>query len=312
MNTVGVVGLGAMGSRIAGRLLDAGFEVHGTNRTMSKAQPLIDHGMRWAPTPRDVATAVDVVISMVSDDTALAGVATGPDGILAGLSPGKIYIDMSTVSPDASIRLAQQIRSVGARMLDAPVSGSVPQAEAGTLTIMVGGEECVARLAAPVLRALGTVTHIGNNGQGLLLKLAIAVSLAAQTLAFSEGLLLAERSGIDPRLAAEVMATSPIGSPMLKLRVPLMLDLPERAWFGLELLQKDIRLALETAVDLDVPLPSAATADVLLAKGRELGYGERDIAALYAVLTRLAPACESASGEPQATGRTNGRRQHDR
>jgi 3-hydroxyisobutyrate dehydrogenase-like beta-hydroxyacid dehydrogenase len=311
MNTVGVVGLGAMGSRIAGRLLDAGFEVHGSNRTMDKAQPLIDRGMRWAPTARDVAAAVDVVISMVSDDTALAGIATGPDGILAGLSPGKIYIDMSTVSPDASVRLARHVQSVGARMLDAPVSGSVPQAEAGTLTIMVGGEECVARLAAPVLRALGTVTRIGDNGQGLLLKLAINISLAAQTLAFSEGLLLAERGGIDPRLAAEVMSTSQIASPMLKLRVPLILDLPERAWFGLDLLQKDIRLALETAVSLDVPLPSAATADVLLAKGRELGYGERDIAALHEILARLAGVYESATDEARATGRSNGRLPHN-
>ena len=288
MSTIGFVGLGTMGGRIAGRLLASGHQVHGTNRTVAKAQPLIDGGLRWQPTPRAVAAAVDVVFSMVSDDAALDAITAGPDGILAGLTPGKVYIDMSTVSPEVSVELAERVRSIGARMLDGPVSGSVPQAETGTLTIMVGGEEAAFRLVQPVLRELGqTVTRVGGNGHGLLLKLAINISLAVQTLAFSEGLLLAERGGIDPRLAARVMSTSAIGSPMLRTRVPLLLDLPERAWFDVELMQKDVRLALQAARGLDVPLPSAATADDMLAKARELGYGGRDIAALHEVLARL-------------------------
>lgn len=297
MITVGVVGLGAMGGQIAGRLLASGHEVHGTNRTRSKAEPLIERGLKWHATPREVASATDVVISMVTDDAALEAIAGGPDGILAGLAPRKVYVDMSTVSPGASAGIAERVRSVGARMLDAPVSGSVPQAKAGTLAIMVGGEAEAFRQVEPLLHELGqTVTHVGENGHGLLLKLAINISLAVQTLAFSEGLLLAERGGIKPELAAEVMSTSPIGSPMLKARVPLLLDLPEHAWFDTELMQKDIRLALQTGQRLDVPLPSAHTADDMLDQARELGYGGRDIASLHEVLARLSELAAAANG----------------
>jgi 3-hydroxyisobutyrate dehydrogenase-like beta-hydroxyacid dehydrogenase len=172
-------------------------------------------------------------------------------------------------------------------MLDAPVSGSVPQVKAGTLTIMVGGSETAYAAVEPVLRALGTPTRIGASGQGLVLKLAINISLAVQMLAFSEGLLLAEREGVDVRLAADVMAGSPIGSPMLKARVPLVLDLPDEAWFDIGLMDKDIRLALATAAERDVPLPSAGVADQVLTRAGELGYERRDIAALREVLGRI-------------------------
>jgi 3-hydroxyisobutyrate dehydrogenase-like beta-hydroxyacid dehydrogenase len=139
-----------------------------------------------------------------------------------------VYVDMSTVSPRASRGVADQVRVRGAEMLDAPVSGSIPQAESGTLAIMVRGDEQAFRQVEPLLRELGqTVTRIGESGQGLVLKLAINISLAVQVLAFSEGLLLAERAGVESRLAAEVMSACPIGSPMLKARVPLLLDLPK-------------------------------------------------------------------------------------
>jgi 3-hydroxyisobutyrate dehydrogenase-like beta-hydroxyacid dehydrogenase len=288
---VGFVGLGAMGSRIAGRLLDAGHELYATNRTRAKAEPLIERGsgLRWRATPRDVAAAADVVFSMVTDDRALDAITSGPDGILAGLDEVKLYVDMSTVSPRASRQLAEQVRRRGARMLDAPVSGSIPQAETGTLTIMVGGDDDAFATVQPLLRELGqAVTHVGPNGNGLLLKLAINISLAVQTLAFSEGLLLAERAGVDPAVAAEVMSTSSIGSPMLKARVPLLLDLPAHAWFDVELMQKDIRLARQTARDLGIPLPSAAVADEMLDRARDLGYAHRDLASLHDVLARTA------------------------
>jgi 3-hydroxyisobutyrate dehydrogenase-like beta-hydroxyacid dehydrogenase len=287
MSTIGFVGLGAMGSRIAARLIDAGHQVVGTNRTPEKAQPLIERGMTWKDTPREVVDAADVIFSMVTDDNALKAIADGPDGILAGLESGKVYIDMSTVSPRASRELSTRVAAVGAQMLDAPVSGSIPQAEAGTLAIMVGGNRDVFAAVEPVLRELGqALTYIGPNGQGLVMKLAINISLAVQTLAFSEGLLLAERDGIDGRLAAEVMSTSPIGSPMLKARVPLLLDLPEHAWFDIDLMHKDIRLARQTADELRTAAPSAEVADKVLAKASELGYGHRDIAALHEVLAR--------------------------
>jgi 3-hydroxyisobutyrate dehydrogenase-like beta-hydroxyacid dehydrogenase len=285
MTTLGFVGLGAMGSRITGRLLDAGHEVYGTNRTAAKAQPLIERGLHWLDTPSEVAAAADVVFTMVTDDDALQVVTSAPDGILAGLEAGKVYVDMSTVSPQASRQTAERVRARGAQMLDAPVSGSIPQAESGTLAIMVGGDEETFAAVAPLLRELGqAVTHIGPNGQGLVLKLAINISLAVQTLAFSEGLLLAERSGIDPDLAAEVMSNSSIGSPMLKARIPLLLDLPAQAWFDVDLADKDIKLALAAADELAIALPSAAVADEMLTRAQELGYGHRDLASLHEVL----------------------------
>ena len=289
-STVGVVGLGTMGSRIAARLLDAGHPVHATNRTRAKAQPLIERGLVWQDTPRAVAAAADVVFSMVTDDAALDGVTGGPDGILAGLAPGQVYVDMSSVSPQASAAVAERVRLLGGWMLDAPVSGSVPQAEQGTLAIMVGGDDAAFHRVQPLLAQLGRpVTHVGGNGHGVLLKLAINISLAVQTLAFSEGLLLAERGGIAPGVAAHVMATSSIGSPMLAARVPLLLDLPRDAWFDVALMHKDIRLALHQAQHLRVTLPAAAAADDTLAAAEGIGYAHRDIAALHEVLDRLNP-----------------------
>jgi 3-hydroxyisobutyrate dehydrogenase-like beta-hydroxyacid dehydrogenase len=171
-------------------------------------------------------------------------------------------------------------------MLDAPVSGSVPQVQSGTLTIMVGGDEQAYSRAEPVLQVLGTPTRIGGNGQGLALKLAINISLAVQMLAFSEGLLLAERDGVAPALASQVMTASPIGSPMLKLRAPLVLDLPQEAWFDVGLMHKDIQLALAMARDLGIQLPSTGVADQMLTRAAQLGYEHRDIAALFQVLAR--------------------------
>ena len=288
MTSVGVVGLGAMGSQLAGRLLDAGLDVHGTNRTAARAQALRARGLRWHDTPREVATAVDVVISMVTDDDALMGITSGDDGIIAGLGAEKVYVDMSSVGPHTSVQLAEQVRRTGADMLDAPVSGSVPQAEQGTLTIMVGGHAAAYGRVEPVLGFLGqSVTRVGDNGAGVLLKLAINISLAVQTLAFSEGLLLAERGGIDPALAARVMAGSAIGSPMLKTRIPLFLDLPDSAWFSIALMHKDVRLALEEAQQTGVTLPTAAAAGEVLETAGELGYAQRDIAGLHEVLAKI-------------------------
>jgi 3-hydroxyisobutyrate dehydrogenase-like beta-hydroxyacid dehydrogenase len=289
MTTVGFVGLGAMGSRMAGRLLEAGHQVYGTSRTQAKAGTLVSGGLVWCATPREVAAAADMTLSSVSDDAAVEAITSGPDGILAGLAPGDVYIDMSTIAPSTSRQVADRVRAVGAEMLDAPVSGSVPAAEDGTLVIMVGGEEATFRTAEPLLRVLGRkVTHIGPNGQGLLLKLAVNLNLGAQMLAFSEGLLLAERGGIDRKLAVEVMTDSAIGSPMMRARAPLVLDLPDEAWFDVSLLAKDLGLALTAGRELAVPLPGATTTADLLSWAAELGYGRRDIAALFEVLGRTA------------------------
>jgi 3-hydroxyisobutyrate dehydrogenase-like beta-hydroxyacid dehydrogenase len=281
---IGFVGLGHMGGNMASRYLSAGYPVYGEARSREGLEHLLDEGLRWCDTPREVAQSADIVITSIPNDDALREIASGDDGIQAGLEDGKVWVDMSTVSPRVSREVAEQVRATGARMLDAPVSGSVPQVQSGTLTIMVGGDRQAYDRVEAVLEVLGSPTYIGDNGQGLVLKLAINISLAVQMLALSEGLVLAERDGVDTKLALEVMTESPIGSPMLKARVPLILDSSGEAWFDVDLMHKDIRLALQTADELHVPLPSAHAADEVLTRADELGYGHRDIAVLREVL----------------------------
>jgi 3-hydroxyisobutyrate dehydrogenase-like beta-hydroxyacid dehydrogenase len=196
---------------------------------------------------------------------------------------------MSTVGPGTSRALSERVRAAGAAQLDAPVSGSTPAAEAGTLSIMVGGSNEAFARVEPILRQLGsTVTRIGGNGSALLMKLAVNLSLAEQMLAFSEGVLLAEQGGIDPHLAVDVLTESAVGSPMLKSRGPLVLDLPEQPWFDVALMRKDLRLALDAAGALDVPLPSAAVANEVYTAADAMGYERQDIAVVYEVLAELA------------------------
>jgi 3-hydroxyisobutyrate dehydrogenase-like beta-hydroxyacid dehydrogenase len=291
---IGFVGLGTMGGNMAARFLAAGYPVHGEERIRAHADDLVRHGLRWCDTPREVADAAEIVFTSVPDDDVLESVASGPEGILAGLAADRIWVDVSTVSPHASRELAERVRSRGAALLDAPVSGSVPQVQSGTLTIMVGGDAHAYARVERILRELGTPTYVGDNGQGLAVKLAINISLAVQMLAFAEGLLLAERSGIERGLAIDVMTQSPIGSPMLKARAPLVVDLPDTAWFDIGLMQKDIALALDAARQLGVPLPSAAAADQILTTARAMGYERRDLAAVFQVLDRMS----SDGGQP--------------
>jgi len=283
---IGFIGLGHMGGNMAARLLAAGYEVFGSARREPAARWLVEQGLRWRDTPREVAEAADIVFTSLPDDTVVEAVAGGPDGILAGLATGGLWVDMSTISPRASRALAERVRRCEATMLDAPVSGSVPQVQAGTLTIMVGGDVAAYDRVAPILDELGTATRIGGNGQGLALKLAINISLAVQMLAFSEGVLLAEHDGVDRRLAVEVMTSSAIASPMLKARAPLVVEPTDEAWFAMRLMRKDLRLALATAADLGVAVPSAAVAEHVLTRAGDLGYDERDIASIAEVLDR--------------------------
>jgi 3-hydroxyisobutyrate dehydrogenase-like beta-hydroxyacid dehydrogenase len=289
MQTIGFIGLGNMGGNMAARYLAAGYTVYGEDRDRASAQGLVDQGLHWAATPREVAESADIVLTSLPNEEIVASVASGPDGIIAGLNEGKLWADLSTISPRASREIAERVRDQGrgAQMLDTPVSGSVPQVKTGTLTIMVGGDPDAYARIEPVLRILGTPEYVGENGQGLVLKLAINISLGVQTLAFSEGLLLAEREGIDAHLAAKIMAESQIGSPMLKLRVPLILDPPDEAWFDIGLMHKDIRLVRQAGAEIGTPLPTAGVADEMLSRAEDLGYTHRDIAALHEVLGRL-------------------------
>ncbi len=288
MAELGFVGLGVMGGGIARRLLDAGHAVSGYNRTREKARWLIDAGMRWADSPREVAEASDVVFTMVTDTRAVKAVTEGPDGLLAGLGPGKVYVDMSTASPANSRVLAERVGELGARMLDAPVSGSVITLEQGKLAVMVGGDEDVCEQVRPVLEAIGPrVIYVGPNGAAVTMKIAVNLSLAVQMLAFSEGVLLAEKSGIPRETAVDVLLASVVASPMVAYRGPFVLDQPEEAWFDVNMMQKDMNLALELGRELDVPLPTTAITNELLTAARGMGLEQRDFAILFDVLARM-------------------------
>jgi 3-hydroxyisobutyrate dehydrogenase-like beta-hydroxyacid dehydrogenase len=289
MTKIGYVGLGDMGSRMVKRLLEADYTVMGWNRTRSKAEWLLEMGMEWGETPRAVAQACDIVFTMVTNTKAVAAVTQGEDGIMAGLSPGKIYIDMSTMSPNYSRELAAQAAQTGATMLDAPVSGSIVTLESGKLSIMVGGDEAAFEQVVPVLRAIGpTVHHVGVNGLAVSMKIATNLGLAVQMLAFSEGVLLAEKSGIPREKAVEVLMASVIASPMVKYRGPFVLGHPEgKAWFDCQMMQKDMLLALELGRELDVPLPTTAATNEYLTAGRAMGVGDYDFSIMFDVLAKM-------------------------
>ena len=291
MAELGFVGLGTMGGRIVKRLLDAGHRVTGHNRTRSKAEWLLEAGMAWADSPREVAEAADVTFSMVTNTAALRAVFDGPDGVLAGFGPGKLYVDMSTVSPAESRELAGRVAERGARMLDAPVSGSVVTLGEGRLSIMVGGEADDVERARPVLLDIGPkVTHVGGNGQAALMKIAANMNLAVQIVAFSEAVLLADKGGIARETAVEVLLNSVIASPMLKYRGPFVLEQPDEAWFDVDMMQKDLVLAQEAGRRHDVALPTTAVANELLTAARAMGLARSDYAIVFEVLAHLSGA----------------------
>jgi 3-hydroxyisobutyrate dehydrogenase len=286
---LGFVGLGVMGGGVARRLLAAGHDVHGWNRTPEKAAALVDKGLLLEESPRAVAERADVVFTMVANVSALRAVAEGEDGLIAGLGPGKVWVDMTTAAPAVSRELAERVRERGADMVDAPVSGSVSTLEEGRLSIMVGGDEETFNRIEPILLDIGPkVTRVGDNGQALLLKIAINLSLQVQMVAFCEGLLLAEKDGIDREVALDVMLGSVIASPMLKYRAPFVLDMPDEAWFDVNMMQKDMLLALEAGRQLDVPMPTTAVSNELLTAARGMGLAHNDFAVVYEVLAELA------------------------
>jgi 3-hydroxyisobutyrate dehydrogenase-like beta-hydroxyacid dehydrogenase len=288
MANLGYIGLGVMGSRMVSRLLEKGHSVTGYNRTRSKAQWLIDRGMRWADSPRAVCEAADVTFSMLTNSAAVEEVAAGPNGVVAGMSAGKVYVDMSTVAPATSCALAEQIRKKGGDMMDAPVSGSVITLEQGKLSVMIGGrKETFERVERLLLDFGPKVTHVGDNGMALVMKIATNLSLAVQMLAFSEGVLLAEKSGISRETAVDVLIHSVIGSPMVQYRGPFVLKMPDEAWFNVNMMQKDMLLALELGRQVDVPLPTTSATNELLTAARAMGLKDYDFAILFEVLARM-------------------------
>ena len=288
MAELGYVGLGVMGSSVTRRLLDAGHTVHVWNRTREKAEPLLAAGAQWADTPREAAERSETVFTMVTNTAAVQAVTGGEDGILAGLGGGKLYVDMSTASPANTRALAEQVEAAGARMLDAPVSGTSITVDQGKASLMVGGDEDAFERARPVLEAIGPrVFHMGGNGSAVTMKIAINLSLAVQMLAFSEGVLLAEKTGIAREAAVEAMLGSVISSPMVAYRGPLVLGHPEEVWFDCHMMQKDMNLALELGREVEVPLPTTAITNELLSAANGMGIGERDFAVLFDVLAAM-------------------------
>ena len=288
MATVGFVGLGTMGGTVTRRLLDAGHTVHGWNRTREKAQWLVERGLILEDSPREVAEKVDVVFTMVTNTKALDAVTRGPDGILAGLKAGQVWVDSTTGSPSNSRALAADVEALGARLLDAPISGAPITLEEGKASIMVGGDqEAFDKVEAILLDVGPIVRRVGDNGQALLLKIAINLSLHVQMVAFCEGVLIAEKGGIEREVAVEAMLNSVIASPMIKYRGPFVLGHPDEAWFDCNMMQKDMLLALDAGRELDVPMPTTAVSNELLTAARGMGLDHYDFAVVYDVLAAM-------------------------
>lgn len=288
MANLGFVGLGVMGGNMVSRLLEKGHTVTGYNRTRAKAQWLIDRGMRFAESPKAVAEAADVIFTMVTNSESLSAVTDGAAGLLQGLSQGKFYVDMSTVSPEASRALAAKVREKGADMIDAPVSGSVVTLQQGKLSVMVGGRKETFERLRPLLLDIGPkVTHVGDNGVALAMKIAVNLSLAVQMLAFSEGVLLAEKSGIPREVAVDVLVHSPVASPMIQYRGPFVLRQPQEAWFDVNMMQKDMLLAMDLGHKLNVPVPTTAVTNEFLTAARGMGWEKLDFAVVFDVLARM-------------------------
>jgi 3-hydroxyisobutyrate dehydrogenase-like beta-hydroxyacid dehydrogenase len=288
MANLGYVGLGVMGGEMVSRLLDKGHTVTGYNRTRAKAERLIKKGMNWAETPAVACAAADFTFSMVSNEKALGAVMEGPDGMLSAARPGKTFIDMSTVSAGYSRALAEKVRAHGADLIDAPVSGSLVTIKEGKLSVMVGGLRETFDRVKPILEDIGPkVTYVGGNGLALSMKIATNLSLTVQMMAFCEGVLLAEKSGISREVAVEVLTNSAIASPMIKYRGPFVLGMPEEPLFEVNMMQKDMLLALDMGRALDVPLPTAAVSNEFLTAARGMGLAKHDFAVVFEVLARM-------------------------
>jgi len=286
---VGFIGLGAMGSGIVRRLLAAGHEVTGWNRTPAKAASLVEEGMQLAATPRDAAAGGEVVLTMLTDVRALEAVA---DEVAAGLRADAVWADMSTIAPDESRALAARVPA----FLDAPVSGSLTTLAQGQLSIMVGGERRHFERVEPLLLDIGAkVTYLGAQGNALVMKMAINLSLVVQGMSFCESLAMAENAGIPREAAVDAVLKSVIASPMLQYRAPMILDggMPQTPFANAALQQKDQQLGLKLGRELGTPLPFASLANEMLTLVRAAGLGEQEWIAVYEVFRRLGGGVEA-------------------
>jgi 3-hydroxyisobutyrate dehydrogenase-like beta-hydroxyacid dehydrogenase len=287
---LGFVGLGAMGQLIVPRLMAAGHDVTGWNRSRNKAEPLIKAGMRFADSPRAVAEKSEIVFSIVTDSAAVKAVALGKDGIVSGLRQGGIYVDMSTIEPDASRAVAAEFTKAGSIMLDGPLSGSPVTVVQGNASVMVGGDEKAFERVKPVLLAIGPkVTRIGGNGLACQMKIAVNLLLMVEVIAFGEAVALAEKGGVARDVALDAILKSVAASPVLGYRGPFILDgkMPDVPLADVTLQQKDMLLALNLGRTLGSPVPLAAAANEMMNACRGLGIDGNDFVVAHRVYRLL-------------------------
>jgi 3-hydroxyisobutyrate dehydrogenase-like beta-hydroxyacid dehydrogenase len=279
-----------MGSAIVPRLLAAGHTVSGWNRTREKAETLLKVGMKWAANPRELARTSDIVFSIVTNAEAVKSVALGQDGVIAGLRPDAVYLDMSTIDPEASKKIAGEFAKNDLVMLDAPLSGTTLTLAQGNASVMVGGDKAAFEKVRPVLLAIGPkVTYIGPSGSAVHLKVALNMALVIEVIGFCEAVALAEQGGVQREVAVDAMLKSVIASPVLHYRAPLILkETAYNAVYGnINLQQKDMLLALDIARKLGSPVPLGAAANELLNAARGLGLEQRDFVTVFDVYRRL-------------------------
>ncbi|HEY5578876.1 MAG TPA: NAD(P)-dependent oxidoreductase [Acidimicrobiia bacterium] len=283
---LGFIGLGDMGRVIVSRLLQAGHDVAGWNRTEARAVLLLEAGMTWRRSPKDLASGAEVVFSMVTDASAVRAVALGSEGVIAGLPREGVYLDMSTIDPDASRAIAAEFASAGLTMLDAPLSGSPVTVARGEASIMVGGDRSAFERVEPVLLDIGSkATYIGESGLAAQMKVAINLALIVEMVAFCEAVALAEKGGVDRGVAVDAMLKSVVASPVMGYRGPFILEgnMPERPLANVTLQQKDMLLALDLGRRNGVPVPLAAAANEMLNACRGLGIDDRDFVTVFDV-----------------------------
>jgi 3-hydroxyisobutyrate dehydrogenase-like beta-hydroxyacid dehydrogenase len=287
---VGFVGLGAMGQVIVPRLMAAGHKVSGWNRSPERATPLIDAGMIWRDSPADVAGDTDVILSMVTDGNAVQTVALGEKGVLSGIGRNGVYVDMGTISPDVTRKIAAEFQKRGVAMLDAPLSGSPVTVQQGNASLMIGGDKAAFERVEPVLRAIGPkVTYIGGSGQAATMKLAVNALLMVEVIAFGEAVALAEKGGVAREVALDAILKSVTASPVLGYRGPFILDgkMPKVPLADVTLQQKDMLLVLDLARKLGSPVPLAAAANEMMNACRGLGIDGNDFVVAHEVYRRL-------------------------
>ena len=286
---VGFIGLGIMGRGMARNLLKAGFPLTVWNRTASRIDELVAEGAAAGASPADVASKSDIVITCVSDTPDVEQVILGESGVIHGARAGALAIDMSTISPQATVAIAEQLAAKGARMLDAPVSGGSEGAARGTLSIMVGGDAADVERAMPVFQAMGkTITHVGPAGAGQTVKLANQILVVGNMLAAAEALLFAQAGGVDLEKTLQAVVGGAAGSWMLANRGPQVLKRDWRPGFTIDLQQKDVRLVLSAADQLGVPLPGTALIFQLYRTLQAQGLGAEGNHALVKALEHLA------------------------